>query len=245
MRIRFIKLGMDHPTHIHGHTFQVTGTEGGRIRASASWPGITLLVGVAQARNVEFVANHPGDWMLHCHTPHDLMKTGEPGQPAGEGYGSSLAGHGIRQRCRHGNGDSPLSAPAASASMVGMMAVGMMAKDRARSWAHPDGCGVDGKHPGEEHGRNGANREEHRRQCRSCAKFRQDACKEKTHDEHGSESYAGNTGKRGLRGGWSAYMQGMMNLSCVLPSDRYDAVIAKMRDALRPGDPYAALLARA
>ena len=34
VRIRFVNLGMDHhPMHIHGYTFQVTGTEGGRIPA--------------------------------------------------------------------------------------------------------------------------------------------------------------------------------------------------------------------
>lgn len=74
VRIRMINLGMDHhPIHIHGHTFYVTGTEGGRIPESAWWPGNTVLVGVAQARDVEFVANNPGDWMLHCHLPHHMM----------------------------------------------------------------------------------------------------------------------------------------------------------------------------
>src|SRR5438445_12980307 len=29
--------------------------------------------GVAQSRDVEFVANNPGDWMLHCHLPHHMM----------------------------------------------------------------------------------------------------------------------------------------------------------------------------
>ncbi len=32
-----------------------------------------MLVGVAQARDVEFVADRPGDWMLHCHLPHHMM----------------------------------------------------------------------------------------------------------------------------------------------------------------------------
>ncbi len=59
--------------HLHGHTFYVTGTEGGRIPETAWWPGNTVLVGVAQARNVEFVADNPGDWMLHCHLPHHMM----------------------------------------------------------------------------------------------------------------------------------------------------------------------------
>ena len=59
--------------HLHGHTFYITGTEGGRIPETAWWPGNTVLVGVAQARDVEFVANNPGDWMVHCHLPHHKM----------------------------------------------------------------------------------------------------------------------------------------------------------------------------
>jgi hypothetical protein len=30
---------------------------------------------VAQARDVEFVASNPGDWMVHCHLPHHMMNT--------------------------------------------------------------------------------------------------------------------------------------------------------------------------
>jgi hypothetical protein len=74
VRIRFVNLGMDHhPMHLHGHTFYTTGTEGGRIPETAWWPGNTVLVGVAQARDIEFVADNPGDWMLHCHLPHHMM----------------------------------------------------------------------------------------------------------------------------------------------------------------------------
>src|SRR6202020_2423009 len=74
VRIRLINLGMDHhPIHLHGHQVVVTGTEGGR-QPKATWgPNNTVLVGVAQARVIEFVANNPGNWMLHCHMPHHMM----------------------------------------------------------------------------------------------------------------------------------------------------------------------------
>lgn len=79
VRIRFVNLGMDHhPMHLHGSTFHITGTEGGRINPGAWWPGNTVLVGVAQARDVEFEATNPGDWMLHCHLPHHMMNQMEP-----------------------------------------------------------------------------------------------------------------------------------------------------------------------
>jgi FtsP/CotA-like multicopper oxidase with cupredoxin domain len=74
VRIRLVNLGMDHhPMHFHGHQFYVTGTEGGRIRSTAVIPENTVLVGVAQARDIEFVANNEGDWHLHCHLPHHMM----------------------------------------------------------------------------------------------------------------------------------------------------------------------------
>jgi FtsP/CotA-like multicopper oxidase with cupredoxin domain len=74
VRLRFVNLGMDHhPVHLHGHTWVVTGTEGGRIPEAAWAPGNTEIVGVAQARTVELIANNPGDWMIHCHLPHHMM----------------------------------------------------------------------------------------------------------------------------------------------------------------------------
>jgi hypothetical protein len=74
VRIRLVNLGMDHhPIHLHGHQFAVTGSEGGRLRMLAEDPGNTVLVGVAQARDIEFVANNPGDWHFHCHLPHHMM----------------------------------------------------------------------------------------------------------------------------------------------------------------------------
>jgi Putative multicopper oxidases len=74
VRIRFVNLGMDHhPMHIHGNTFWVTGHEGARLPRSAWTPGNTVLVGVAQGRDIEFDAKFVGDWMLHCHLPHHMM----------------------------------------------------------------------------------------------------------------------------------------------------------------------------
>ena len=74
VRMRFVNLSMDHhPIHLHGHQFYVTGTEGGRCPESTWFPHNTVIVGVAQARDVEFEAKYVGDWMLHCHLPHHMM----------------------------------------------------------------------------------------------------------------------------------------------------------------------------
>jgi FtsP/CotA-like multicopper oxidase with cupredoxin domain len=75
VRLRLVNFSTDdhHPIHLHGHTWWVTGTEGGRIPESAWMPGNNVLVGVAQARDVEFIANNPGDWIMHCHMFHHTM----------------------------------------------------------------------------------------------------------------------------------------------------------------------------
>ena len=74
VRIRMVNMGMDHhPVHLHGHTFRTVATEAGRIPEPAWQPGNTVLLGVAQARDVEFEATQLGDWVLHCHLPHHMM----------------------------------------------------------------------------------------------------------------------------------------------------------------------------
>src|SRR5881397_1365483 len=76
VRLRILNLGMDHhPIHLHGHQFVVTGTEGGRAPESTWYPMNTVLVGVAQARVLEFEAKYPGAWMIHCHLPHHMMNS--------------------------------------------------------------------------------------------------------------------------------------------------------------------------
>src|SRR5258707_592994 len=149
VRLRFINLGMDHhPIHLHGHTFVVTGTEGGRQPKTTWGPKNTVLVGVAEAADVEFVANNPGDWMIHCHLPHHMMNQmssvvgpmtrGSNGMPAGlgmeEGMGILREGHatsedkspslgrgmGVGSTRDQTFGNGPLSAPQAKHSMDAM-----------------------------------------------------------------------------------------------------------------------------
>ena len=74
VRIRVGNLTMtNHPIHIHGHEFEVTGTDGGPIPKSARWPEVTTDVAVGQMRQVEFMADEPGDWAFHCHKSHHTM----------------------------------------------------------------------------------------------------------------------------------------------------------------------------
>jgi FtsP/CotA-like multicopper oxidase with cupredoxin domain len=74
VRIRMGNLTMtNHPFHIHGHRFEVTGTDGGWIPPTARWPEVTVDIGVGQMRAIEFVADNPGDWAFHCHKSHHTM----------------------------------------------------------------------------------------------------------------------------------------------------------------------------
>jgi hypothetical protein len=260
VRIRFVNLGMDHhPMHLHGHTFYVTGTEGGRIPEQAWWPGNTVLVGVAQARNVEFVADNPGDWMLHCHLPHHMMNQmasqagpmtrrrggmpaagsmsngmgmldGAPGVPLGEQYGTAMGrgmGSGVAAQTING----PLSGAGLRDAMEGMPGQGKTAEPGMgtlprRSAAAHDMASM------------GAQETESAPDAGDVPNFPQDAYMEgpmMTMDARVErpENY-------GLRPGWSRFMQGMMTFLRVLPPDKYDEVVARMRQAHRPGDPYAA-----
>ena len=232
VRIRVINLGMDHhPIHLHGHTFHVTGTEGGRIPESAWFPGNTVIVGVAQARNIEFVANNPGDWMLHCHLPHHMMNqmasnvgmmtrsgngrmpagvsmengmgmlTGELGAPTGDDYGPSL-GRGMGVGSTD---DQPVpNGPVAQQNAEKNMNMqGMAGMQMNPGDISPNADSVPG--------------------------FPQDAYMESpmmAMDEmvEKPENY-------GLPPGWSGFMQGMMTFVRVLPPNHYDEVMRRIRES--------------
>ena len=74
VRVRLGNLSMDsHPIHLHGYQFEVTGTEGGRVPTSARYHEATVNVPVGTTRDIEFVADEPGDWIFHCHKSHHTM----------------------------------------------------------------------------------------------------------------------------------------------------------------------------
>jgi FtsP/CotA-like multicopper oxidase with cupredoxin domain len=74
VRIRVGNLTMtNHPMHVHGHRFEVAGTDGGWVPPAARWPEVTTDVAVGQMRAIEFIADNPGDWAFHCHKSHHTM----------------------------------------------------------------------------------------------------------------------------------------------------------------------------
>jgi FtsP/CotA-like multicopper oxidase with cupredoxin domain len=83
VRLRLGNLGPmeHHPIHLHGYAFRLTATEGGDTPETAQWPETTVLVPVGTTRTVEFVADVPGDWALHCHMTHHAMNQMGHGLP--------------------------------------------------------------------------------------------------------------------------------------------------------------------
>lgn len=75
VRIRFGNLSaMDHhPIHLHGYAFRTIETDGGEIPASAQHADTTILVPTGSTRTIEFIADNPGDWAMHCHMTHHVM----------------------------------------------------------------------------------------------------------------------------------------------------------------------------
>lgn len=74
VRIRFGNVMMNtHPIHIHGHEFLVTRKGGKRLPPAGQSSEVTVLVAPGETRDIEFIADNPGDWALHCHKSHHVM----------------------------------------------------------------------------------------------------------------------------------------------------------------------------
>ncbi len=54
-----------HPIHLHGHSFRVV-RRNGRPTPHREWRD-TVLLDPGEKVDIAFVADNPGDWMLHCH----------------------------------------------------------------------------------------------------------------------------------------------------------------------------------
>ena len=81
VRIRMGNLSMwNHPLHLHGVQYVVTGSDGGRWPRAQWRSEATEIVAVGQTRDIEFVAV-PGDWAFHCHMSHHTMNAMGHGIP--------------------------------------------------------------------------------------------------------------------------------------------------------------------
>ncbi|MGH8744297.1 MAG: multicopper oxidase family protein, partial [Burkholderiales bacterium] len=73
IRIGNLSAMSHHPIHLHGYHFTLVATDGGDIPVSGQWPETTVLVPVGNTRDIEFIADAPGDWAMHCHMTHHIM----------------------------------------------------------------------------------------------------------------------------------------------------------------------------
>jgi manganese oxidase len=90
VRVRVGNLSMwNHPIHMHGVEYHVTGSDGGRWPRAQWRREVTEIVGVGQARDLEFTAV-PGDWALHCHMSHHTMNA--MGHDIPNNIGADLSG---------------------------------------------------------------------------------------------------------------------------------------------------------
>jgi FtsP/CotA-like multicopper oxidase with cupredoxin domain len=226
VRLRLINLGMDHhPIHMHGHQFVVTGTEGGRQPKTTWGPNNTVLVGVAQARAVEFVANNPGNWMLHCHMPHHMMNqmastvgpmTRQRGMVAGAGMEQGMG------MIRGGNATSEENGPSLGRGLsVGSTPEQAISNGPLSQKKVEEGMSAMQGSVGMQMQMDKA---EVSKDANSVPGFPQDAFMEgpvMAMDEMFEKPET-----HGLRPGWSGFMQGMMTLVRVLPPDQYDHIVS-------------------
>lgn len=74
VRIRFGNVMMGtHPIHLHGHEFFVTRKGGKRLPQAAQYSEVTVFIAPGETRDIELIADNPGDWAMHCHKSHHTM----------------------------------------------------------------------------------------------------------------------------------------------------------------------------
>jgi manganese oxidase len=241
VRIRIINLGMDHhPIHLHGFTFWETGREGAR-QPEAIWPrGNTTLVGVAQARDIEFVADRPGDWMLHCHLPHHMMNQMAsnvgPMTRLGSGMQAGASMAEAMGMLRDGNATAENKAPSLGRGL-GIGAAADTAQTNgplSQSEANKSMANM----PGMDHsGMQGMNMPELPKTADRVPLFPQDAFMEGPMMAMDKEVEKPET--YGLPAGWSGFSGGMMTFVRVLPPDQYQKIMdlkAKQQQELQKGN---------
>ena len=227
VRIRLINLGMDHhPIHLHGHQFVITGTEGGRQPESTWGPGNTVLVGVAQARDVEFVANNPGDWMLHCHLPHHMMNQMSSNVGPMSRRRGMAAGQGMEQGMgipKGGGATSDENGPSLGRGMgVGSTAEQAMSNSPLKAETSKQDSDMPGMKHDDMQGMQMA-LPDVSKDANSVPGFPQDAFMEGP--MMAMDKMVDKPENFGLRPGWSGFMAGMMTFVRVLPPDKYDKII--------------------
>jgi manganese oxidase len=79
--IRLVNLGqMTHPMHMHGHPFQIVGTDGYPVPAGQALTKDVVNIGPGERYDLLMTADNPGTWLFHCHILTHVQNHGvEPG----------------------------------------------------------------------------------------------------------------------------------------------------------------------
>jgi hypothetical protein len=166
---------------------------------------------VAEACDVEFVANNPGDWMIHCHLPHHMMNqmssmVGPMTRTRGMSGGMGMEeGMGMARRSALAEENGP--------SLGRGMGVGSTYETATTNGATSQS--MTGMRMGEADVSKDAN---------SVPGFPQDAFMEGP--AMAMDKMVEKPENYGLRPGWSGFMQGMMTFVRVLAPEQYDKIIS-------------------
>ena len=219
VRIRMVNFSVidHHPMHLHGLTFWITGTEAGRIPETAWVPRNNVIVGVAQAADIEFMANNPGDWLLHCHMFHHMMN-----------FMSSMVG----PMAGHTSARRGLEAGGEMATGMGMITRGPALSEEfgprlgrgtgeqtgpERAVGTGRGGPLNGGHAGQGHGQTGDRPR--------VPGFPQDMFDMISYSPD-ELNKLNKPETRGMRGDWFKGVEALMTVIRVLPPDLYDKVIS-------------------
>jgi manganese oxidase len=227
VRIRVMNMGMDHhPIHLHGFTFWETGREGARHPETIWQRGNTTLVGVAQARDIEFVADRVGDWMFHCHLPHHMMNQMSSNVGPMSRLGRGMQGGASMEEAMGMLRDGGATAENKSPSLGRGLGIGSTA-EMARAnglLSQTDADKAIQSMPGMNHdSMHGMNMPELPKNADQVPLFPQDAFMEGPMMAMDKEVERPET--YGLPVGWSGFIGGMMTLVRVLPPEQYDKIM--------------------
>jgi hypothetical protein len=179
-------------------------------------------VGVAQSRDVEFVANNLGDWMLHCHLPHHMMNqmasmvgpiSRRNGMPAGLDMERGMG------MLRQGSATSQENGP----SLGRGLGVGSTFEQRISNSPLKAESPMQQDMRGMQHQEMQMGKPEVSKDANSVPGFPQDAFMEGP--MMAMDESVDKPENFGLRPGWSGFMAGMMTFVRVLPPDKYDHIM--------------------
>jgi hypothetical protein len=194
-----------------------------------------VLVGVAQARDVEFDAKYVGDWMVHCHLPHHMMNQmvsmvgpmshvgvgPQTGLDMPEGMGIVRRGNALSEELGPGLGrglglaaerERPTT-PAVTSPQATPQTPD--AKPQAQQQTGHEGHDMSAMSSTD---------------AQSVPGYPQDMWMPM------DDMVANKPEVYGLRKGWTGGMMGMMTMVRVLPADRYDAIMEMKRRQGRGGN---------